>query len=50
LKPWFAQWLGDAVCSRGVIGGSRQLIDLAGLVQGSDSPTDIAISGKGFFV
>ncbi len=34
----------------GVLGGSRQLISKQGLLQSTDSPTDIAISGGGFFI
>lgn len=34
----------------GVIGGNRQLVDKQGLLQSTDSPTDIAISGGGFFI
>lgn len=34
----------------GVIGGSRQLVSKQGLLQATDSATDIAISGGGFFV
>lgn len=34
----------------GAIGGNRQLVDKQGLLQATDSPTDIAISGSGFFV
>lgn len=34
----------------GVLGTNRQLIDQQGLVQATNSPTDIAISGSGFFV
>ncbi|MDX1974768.1 MAG: flagellar hook-basal body complex protein [Rickettsiales bacterium] len=34
----------------GVIGASRQLVDQQGLLQSTDSSTDIAISGGGFFV
>jgi flagellar hook protein FlgE len=34
----------------GVLGGNRQLISQQGLVQSTNSPTDIAISGNGFFV
>jgi flagellar hook protein FlgE len=34
----------------GVLGGNRQLISKQGLLQATDSPTDIAISGDGFFV
>jgi flagellar hook protein FlgE len=34
----------------GVIGGNRQLVTQQGLIQGTSSPTDIAISGSGFFV
>ena len=33
----------------GVIGGNRQLVDKQGLITGTDSSTDIAISGSGFF-
>jgi flagellar hook protein FlgE len=34
----------------GVLGGNRQLISKQGLLQTTDSPTDIAVSGSGFFV
>lgn len=34
----------------GVLGGSRQLVSKQGLLQATDSATDIAVSGKGFFV
>ena len=34
----------------GVIGGVRQLVDKQGLVQATDAPTDVAISGNGFFI
>ncbi|MFO0388224.1 MAG: flagellar hook-basal body complex protein [Alphaproteobacteria bacterium] len=34
----------------GVLGGNRQLISKQGLLQTTDSPTDIAVSGAGFFV
>ncbi len=34
----------------GVIGASRQLVSKQGLLQATDSATDIAISGNGFFV
>lgn len=34
----------------GVIGASRQLVSKQGLLQATDSSTDIAISGGGFFV
>lgn len=34
----------------GVLGGNRQLVSRQGLLQATDSATDIAISGKGFFV
>lgn len=34
----------------GVLGRNRQLISRQGLLQATDSPTDIAISGGGFFV
>ncbi len=34
----------------GVIGGNRALVDQQGLIQGTSSSTDIAISGNGFFV
>lgn len=34
----------------GVLGGNRQLISQQGLLQSTLSPTDIAISGSGFFV
>ena len=33
----------------GVIGSNRQLVDKQGLIQSTDAPTDIAISGKGFY-
>lgn len=33
----------------GVLGGTQQLIDKQGLLQSTSSPTDIAISGAGFF-
>jgi flagellar hook-basal body protein len=33
----------------GVIGGNRQQVDKQGLLQSTDSSTDIAISGEGFF-
>ena len=36
--------------SGGVLSHPKQLIDRQGLLQASDSPTDIAISGGGFFV
>lgn len=34
----------------GVLGGSQQLVSKQGLLQSTDSATDIAISGGGFFV
>jgi flagellar hook protein FlgE len=34
----------------GVLGGSQQLVSKQGLLQSTDSATDIAISGNGFFV
>ena len=34
----------------GVLGSNRQQVDRQGLLQSTDSPTDIAISGDGFFV
>lgn len=34
----------------GVLGGNRPLVSKQGLIQGSASATDIAISGNGFFV
>ncbi len=34
----------------GVLGGNRQLVDSQGLLTTTTSPTDIAISGAGFFV
>jgi flagellar hook protein FlgE len=34
----------------GVLGGNRQLVSKQGLLQSTDTPTDIAISGDGFFV
>lgn len=34
----------------GVLGGNQQLIDQQGLLQSTNSPTDIAISGGGLFV
>lgn len=34
----------------GVIGGNKQLVDTQGLLQTTSSPTDIAITGGGFFV
>ena len=34
----------------GVVGGTRQLVDQQGLLQSSNSATDIAIAGDGFFV
>lgn len=34
----------------GVLGNNRQLVSKQGLLQATDSPTDIAISGNGFFV
>lgn len=34
----------------GVLGANQQHIDTQGLLQSTDSPTDIAISGGGFFV
>jgi flagellar hook protein FlgE len=34
----------------GVLGASQQLVNKQGLLQSTDSPTDIAISGDGFFV
>ena len=34
----------------GVLGGNDQLIDTQGLLQTTSSPTDVAISGGGFFV
>lgn len=34
----------------GVLGGNNQLVDTQGLLQTTTSPTDIAISGGGFFV
>ncbi|NBO19849.1 MAG: flagellar hook-basal body complex protein, partial [Proteobacteria bacterium] len=34
----------------GVLGGNSQLVDKQGLLQTTSSPTDIAISGGGFFI
>jgi len=34
----------------GVLGSNRQLVDKQGLLLSTDAPTDIAISGAGFFV
>lgn len=34
----------------GVLGGNDQLVDTQGLLQTTSSPTDVAISGGGFFV
>ena len=34
----------------GVLGASQQLVSKQGLLQSTDSPTDIAVSGDGFFV
>ncbi len=34
----------------GVLGGNQQLVDTQGLLQTTSSPTDVAISGAGFFV
>jgi flagellar hook protein FlgE len=34
----------------GVLGSNQQLVNKQGLLQSTDSPTDIAISGDGFFV
>lgn len=34
----------------GVLGGTQQLVSKQGLIQSTDSATDIAISGSGFFV
>jgi flagellar hook protein FlgE len=34
----------------GVLGGNRLLVSKQGLLQATDSPTDIAISGNGFYV
>lgn len=34
----------------GVIATTRQMIDKQGLISSTDTPTDVAISGKGFFV
>ncbi|MDX2073109.1 MAG: flagellar hook-basal body complex protein [Alphaproteobacteria bacterium] len=34
----------------GVLGGNRSLVSRQGLLQATDSPTDIAVSGTGFFV
>jgi|GEM_PF-429169 len=34
----------------GVLGANQQLVDKQGLLQSTNSPTDIAISGNGFFV
>ncbi len=34
----------------GVLGGNRQLVSKQGLLQSTDTPTDVAISGDGFFV
>jgi flagellar hook protein FlgE len=39
-----------AYASGGVISHPKQLIDRQGLLEASESPTDIAISGGGFFV
>lgn len=39
-----------AYASGGVLSHPRQLIDTQGLLQASSSPTDIAITGQGFFV
>jgi len=41
---------GTSYSPGGVLGGNRQLISQQGLVQATNSPTDIAISGDGFFV
>lgn len=34
----------------GVLGSTRQLVDKQGLIQATDAPTDVAISGGGFFI
>lgn len=44
-----AQALSAAYSPGGVLGGTRQLVDRQGLLVSTDSSTDIAISGKGFF-
>lgn len=41
---------GTAYSPGGVIGGSRQLVSQQGLLQATNSPTDIAIAGSGMFV
>lgn len=41
---------GTAYSPGGVLGGSRKLVSQQGLLQATNSPTDIAISGKGMFV
>ncbi len=41
---------GGAYSPGGVLGAHRQLIDKQGLLSTTNSPTDIAISGTGFFV
>jgi len=41
---------GTSYSPGGVLGGNRQLVDQQGLLQATNSPTDIAISGGGFFV
>jgi len=41
---------GSSYSPGGVLGGNRQSISKQGLLQSTDSPTDIAISGGGFFV
>jgi flagellar hook protein FlgE len=41
---------GTAYSPGGVIGGVRQLVSQQGLLQATNSATDIAISGDGFFV
>ena len=41
---------GTAYSPGGVLGGSRQLVSQQGLLQATNSPTDIAIAGSGMFV
>ena len=41
---------GTSYSPGGVLGGNRALISQQGLLQATNSPTDIAISGGGFFV
>ncbi len=41
---------GSGFSQGGVIGTARKLVDQQGLLQSTSSPTDVAISGSGFFI